>query len=63
MPDCRIELVMDVNETDDPSLIGEECHIVAREENGPRGASPLTDEQRDLYGKFNPIMLQSPQMG
>lgn len=35
-PDCRLELMMDVSETDDPSLVGEECRIVARELKGPR---------------------------
>ncbi len=30
-------------------LFGEECHIVAREQNGPRGDSPLTAESRDRY--------------
>lgn len=35
-PDCKKELVMDESETDDPSLIGEEAHIVAQKENGPQ---------------------------
>jgi hypothetical protein len=51
-PKCRLELVMDISETDDPTLVGEECHIVAKEENGPRGRSDLTPEQRDLYGNL-----------
>jgi hypothetical protein len=34
-PECRRELVMDASETDDESLVGEECHIIAREQNGP----------------------------
>lgn len=53
-PDCRLELVMDVSETDDSSLVGEECHMVARELKGPRGDSPLTEE-RDRY--HNLILL------
>lgn len=48
-PDCKKELVMDISETDDISVVGEEAHIVAREEDGPRGVSPLTPEQRDKY--------------
>jgi hypothetical protein len=40
---------MDVPETDDATLVGEECHIVARDEGGPRGASQLTANERDLY--------------
>lgn len=48
-PECRRELVVDESETDDESLIGEECHIVAREQNGPRGDSPLASESRNRY--------------
>jgi hypothetical protein len=48
-PDCRRELVMDKSETDDESLVGEECHIIAREQNGPRGDSSLAPEARDKY--------------
>ncbi len=48
-PDCRKKLIMNGNKFDDESLIGEECHIVARELNGPRGDSPLTSEERDEY--------------
>lgn len=49
---CRRELVIDATETDDESLIGEECHIVAESSDGPRGASPLTSEQRDKYSNL-----------
>lgn len=49
---CRRELVIDATETDDESLIGEECHIVAESPDGPRGDSPLTLEQRDKYGNL-----------
>ena len=50
--DCRIELVMDPGDTDDPSLVGEECHIVAREDGGPRGLSKLSPDKRDLYSNL-----------
>jgi len=50
--DCRIELVIDVTETNDESLIGEECHIVARKEDGPRGNSGLTSDERDKYSNL-----------
>ena len=49
---CRMELVMDATETDDLSVVGEACHIVAQSENGPRGSSEMTREQRDLYGNL-----------
>jgi hypothetical protein len=48
-PECRLEQVMDASETDDESLVGEECHIVARERNGPRGNTPLASNSRDMY--------------
>ncbi|MBS4712476.1 HNH endonuclease [Aeromonas caviae] len=51
-PKCKKELVMDATLTDDESLVGEACHIVARSEDGPRGASDLTSEQRDKYANL-----------
>lgn len=48
-PECMKELVMDISETDDISIVGEEAHIVAREPDGPRGNSLLTPDQRDKY--------------
>ena len=53
-PDCKKELVSDESETDDPSLIGEEAHIVGKTENSPRGKSDLPSEQRD---KFDNLIL------
>jgi len=52
LPDCRRALVLDETETDDPSLVGEACHIVAESESGPRGVSALTREERDKYGNL-----------
>ncbi|TEU22064.1 MAG: hypothetical protein E3J21_00740, partial [Anaerolineales bacterium] len=46
---CRRELVMDASQTDDESLVGEACHIVAQSPTGPRGDSPLPPKQRDHY--------------
>lgn len=51
-PDCRCRLFVDETRTDDPTLIGEICHIVARQEAGPRGESTLTTEQRDRYANL-----------
>ena len=51
-PDCRRELVMDASETDDESLVGDECHIVAPKPSGPRGDYPLPPEQRDKYNNL-----------
>ena len=47
--DCRNDLIADETETDDESIIGDEAHIVARKENGPRGISKLSPEDRDKY--------------
>ncbi len=52
MPNCRIELVMDISETDDESLIGEECHIVAKKPNGPRGNENFDIEKLDKYNNL-----------
>jgi len=51
-PNCKMELVMDATQTDDESIVGEACHIVARSEDGPRGDSPLNSEQRDKYNNL-----------
>ncbi len=56
-PDCRLELVMDASETDDEALVGEECHIIAREPEGPRGDHSLPIGSRDKYS--NLILLCS----
>jgi len=49
IPTCRKPLVENESETDDPSIVGDEAHIVAKEEMGPRGKSDLTPEKRDKY--------------
>jgi hypothetical protein len=49
---CKLELVMDATETDDESLVGEACHIVADKVDGPRGTSPMSSEQRNKYGNL-----------
>lgn len=43
---------MDASETDDESVVGEACHIVASSSDGPRGDSPLTPGQRDKYANL-----------
>ena len=51
-PDCKTDLVMDISETDDISVVGEEAHIVAEKNDGPRGKSDLTLEQRNKYSNL-----------
>ena len=46
---CRRELVTNATGKDDEAVIGEECHIVARELKGSRGQSPLPLNERDDY--------------
>lgn len=46
-PTCRRELVVEATPTDDESLVGDLCHIVARSPDGPRGQSCMTFEERD----------------
>jgi hypothetical protein len=47
-----MELVMDATETDDESLVGDAAHMVAEKPDGPRGASPLSAEERDKYANL-----------
>ncbi|WP_340104900.1 HNH endonuclease [Rhodohalobacter sp. 8-1] len=49
---CKNELVIDETITDDDSIIGEEAHIVARKENGPRGNHDLSQAERDEYSNL-----------
>ncbi len=46
---CRRELVMAGDDSNGDSIIGEECHIVAKSTTGPRGNYPLETGKRDLY--------------
>ena len=51
MSDCPAKLVLEASEKV-PSqniLFGENCHIVAESEDGPRGESILTREERNRY--------------
>lgn len=49
MPHCRALLVLDETSTASPGLVGEMAHIVGEKKDGPRGNSPLTDDQRNEY--------------
>ncbi len=43
---------MDARETDDESIVGEACNIIAQSPDGPREASDLSPEQRDKYANL-----------
>lgn len=49
--DCRISLAR-LSDIGFASVIGEEAHIVARSEDGPRGQSPLSLVERDSYSNL-----------
>jgi HNH endonuclease len=44
---CRRELVIDATSADDESVVGEECHIVSRQGQGPRHDSNFPEEHID----------------
>ena len=49
---CKTDLAEDFTETDDFSILGQEAHIVARETNGARGISELSEIDRDKYANL-----------
>ncbi len=46
---CKHELVIDATATDDESVIGDECHIISRQLNGPRHEPNYPKDQFDSY--------------
>lgn len=46
---CRIELSQDKQSTNSSFPVGEQAHIVAEQDNGPRGSSILSVEERNSY--------------
>jgi hypothetical protein len=46
---CRTQLVMTEEDTDDPALIGEECHIVGHKLGSARYEQDLALDRRNLY--------------
>lgn len=52
MPDCRRRLVEDISETDDPTLVGENCHIVAEKDGGPRANATMPVDDRNRYANL-----------
>ena len=49
---CYRVLTVDETELDDPSVVGEECHIVSGRENGPRYDPAFPVEELDDYGNL-----------
>lgn len=52
MPNCRKYLFEDATETDDPTLVGENCHIVAEHDNGPRPNATMAMAGRNAYANL-----------
>lgn len=52
MPDCRMDLYEDETETDDPTLVGENCHIVAEADGGPRSDPAVPIDRRNTYSNL-----------
>jgi hypothetical protein len=55
MPSCRMDLFEDETETDDPTLVGENCHIVAESDDGPRANPTMPIGQRNNYASLIPL--------
>jgi hypothetical protein len=51
-PECRIDLYEDETETDDPTLVGENCHMVAESDDGPRADPSVPVERRNSYNNL-----------
>lgn len=51
-PDCRIDLYEDETGTDDPTLVGENCHMVAESDDGPRADSAMSIDRRNSYNNL-----------
>jgi predicted restriction endonuclease len=46
---CKLELIIDENEKDDSSVVGEECHIISGQKNGPRHDRNRPKDEIDTY--------------
>ncbi|MCP1311300.1 HNH endonuclease signature motif containing protein, partial [Paenibacillus tyrfis] len=46
---CRLELIIDETDKDDSSIVGEECHIISGQCNGPRYDPGRSKDEIDSY--------------
>ena len=49
---CKAELVMSATAKDNESIVGEECHIVSGEQNGPRYDPHFPESEIDSYSNL-----------
>jgi hypothetical protein len=61
-PGCRLLLTTEGTEDDPVVVLGEIAHIVAESPKGPRGKSPLTVKQRNLYPNLILLCNQHHQL-
>ncbi len=54
-PQCRMDLYEDETIADEPTHVGENCHIVSEADDGPRGDPSIPIDQRNSY--MNLILL------
>ena len=50
-PDCRLEVFFE-EEASNPAIIGENCHIVAEKDDGPRGDPNVPVDERNSYSNL-----------
>lgn len=46
---CKLELIIDETEKDNSSIVGEECHIISGQKNGPRHDQNRPKDAIDTY--------------
>lgn len=61
-PDCRLLLTAEGTADDPVVVLGEIAHIVAESPDGPRGDSPLTRDERNLYQNLILLCNQHHQL-
>lgn len=49
---CRKELISNHTAKDDESIVGDECHIISKESNGPRHDPNFPKDKIDNYGNL-----------
>ena len=52
LPECRRKLIEDATAADDPSVVGDNCHIVSEADDGPRANPAMPLEERNSYSNL-----------
>ena len=48
-PGCRVDLYRDDDESDDPTHVGENCHIISERDGGPRSDPSVSSQRINSY--------------